>query len=128
LEECKSNIRHCFTIGGWVSRDEKRRFVLDPPQLPTSTKNATMMTTTEKIKQTFDPFFDAPLEVWTSFADIGEIINTTKDQIIKKGETTEKYLYFVLNGCGGILLWKNNNYVCLDLCFEGDFFGDYVFT
>jgi CRP-like cAMP-binding protein len=85
-----------------------------------------MMTTTEKIKQTFDPFFDAPLEVWRSFADIGEILNTTKDQIIKKGETTEKYLYFILNGCGGILLWNNNNYVCLDLCFEGDFFGDYM--
>lgn len=84
------------------------------------------MKTEEKIKQAFDPYFDAPIEAWKSFAELGEIIQTEKDQIIKSAFTTEKYLSFILRGSGGILLWNNNNFVCIDLCYEGDFFGDYM--
>lgn len=80
----------------------------------------------EKIKQAFDPYFNAPLEAWKSFADLGEIITTAKDQIIKNANTTEKYLSFILKGSGGILLWNNNNFVCIDLCYEEEFFGDYM--
>jgi len=36
----------------------------------------------EKIKQTFDPYFNAPLEVWKSFSDLGEVIQAKKDQIL----------------------------------------------
>lgn len=80
----------------------------------------------EKIKQAFDPYFDAPVEVWKSFADLGEIVAAGKDQSIKKAHTTERYLRFILDGSGGILLWKNNNFICVDLCYEGNFFGDYM--
>lgn len=80
----------------------------------------------EKIKQAFDPYFNAPIEAWKSFSDLGEIVTTTKDQTIKNTNTTEKYLSFILKGSGGILLWNNNNFVCIDLCYEGEFFGDYM--
>jgi CRP-like cAMP-binding protein len=80
----------------------------------------------EKIKQAFDPYFNVPIEAWESFTDLGEIVTTTKDQIIKSTNTTEKYLSFILKGSGGILLWNNNNFVCIDLCYEGEFFGDYM--
>lgn len=80
----------------------------------------------EKIKQVFDPYFNVPVDVWKSFANLGEVLRTTKEQTIKKTGTTEKYLYFILEGSGGIFLWNNNNFVCIDLCFEGDFFGDYM--
>jgi len=84
------------------------------------------MKTEETIKQAFDPYFKVPLKAWKSFADLGEVITTTKDSIIKNTNTTEKYLSFILKGSGGILLWNNNNFVCIDLCYEGDFFGDYM--
>ena len=84
------------------------------------------MKTAETIKQAFDPYFNVPLEAWKSFTDLGEIITTTKDQILKNTGTTEKYLSFILKGSGGILLCNNNNFVCIDLCYEGDFFGDYM--
>ena len=84
------------------------------------------MNTEETIKQAFDPYFKVPLEAWKSFVDLGEVITTTKDSIIKNANTTEKYLSFILKGSGGILLWNNNNFVCIDLCYEGDFFGDYM--
>jgi CRP-like cAMP-binding protein len=80
----------------------------------------------EKIKQEFDPYFNVSLEAWKSFVDLGEIITTTKDQTIKNTNTTEKYLSFILKGSGGILLWNNSNFVCIDLCYEGEFFGDYM--
>lgn len=80
----------------------------------------------EKIKQAFDPYFNVPVEVWKSFADLGELVKTAKDQSIKKAHSTERHLCFILNGSGGILLWKNNNFICVDLCYEGNFFGDYM--
>lgn len=84
------------------------------------------MKTEEIIKQAFDPYFKAPIEAWKLFAAFGEIIQTEKDQTIKNTFTTEKYLSFFLKGSGGILLWNNNNFVCIDLCYEGEFFGDYM--
>ncbi|MFS0491323.1 Crp/Fnr family transcriptional regulator [Leadbetterella byssophila] len=80
----------------------------------------------QRIKQVFDPYFNVPLEAWKSFTDLGEIITTEKDQVVKQAHTTEKYLSFILKGSGGILLWKNNNFVCIDLCYDEDFFGDYM--
>ena len=80
----------------------------------------------EKIKEAFDPYFKAPLGAWRSFVSLGEVITTSKEQTIKKPNTTEKYLNFILEGSGGILLWNENNYVCIDLCYEGEFFGDYM--
>lgn len=80
----------------------------------------------EKIKQAFDPYFNVPVEAWKSFADLGEVIATAKDQAIKHSDTTEKHLSFILKGSGGILLWNNNNFVCIDLCYDGEFFGDYM--
>ena len=81
---------------------------------------------TEIIKETFNPHFNAPLEAWKCFTDLGEVISTSKNQILKGNNTTEKYLSFILKGSGGILLWKDNNFVCIDLCYERDFFGDYM--
>jgi CRP/FNR family transcriptional regulator, anaerobic regulatory protein len=84
------------------------------------------MTTSEKIKKAFDAYFTAPLEAWESFTQLGEIIHATKDQIIKKQGAKEYYLYFILEGSGGIFLWNKNNFVCMDLCYQSEFFGDYM--
>lgn len=78
------------------------------------------------IKKAFDPYLNVPLEAWKSFTNLGEVITTKKDEILKNTETTERYLSFILNGSGGVILWNKNNFVCIDLCFEGDFFGDYM--
>ncbi|TAE80190.1 MAG: Crp/Fnr family transcriptional regulator [Bacteroidetes bacterium] len=79
-----------------------------------------------KIKTAFDAYLNMPVEVWKSFADLGEVITVPKDEVLKPHNQTEKYLYFILKGSGGLLLWNNNNFVCIDLCYEQDFFGDYM--
>lgn len=78
------------------------------------------------IKTGFDPYFEAPIEIWESFAEKGELVLTKKNEILKRYGEREKYLYFIIEGSGGIMLFHNNNYLCIDLCYEGDFFGDYL--
>lgn len=80
----------------------------------------------EIVKRAFDSYVSVPMEELLSFASLGDIIVTKKDEIIKNTNTTEKYLYLILKGSGGVMLWNNNKLVCTDLCYEGDFFGDFM--
>ena len=42
----------------------------------------------ETFKSTFDPYFNAPLEIWKTFENSGEVVQTQKNEVIKKyGET-----------------------------------------
>ena len=78
----------------------------------------------EKLKNSFDKYFQAPLLAWKEFASFCEIVKFKKNEIIKTADSVEKYGYFILEGSGGIFIWKDKNYVCLDLMYEEDFFAD----
>ena len=80
----------------------------------------------KQIKATFDPFYQAPLEVWENFVNYGEVVGKQKNEIVKRYNECACDFYFILEGSGGILLFSNNNYICIDLCYEGDFLVDYV--
>ena len=80
----------------------------------------------KKLKASFDKYFDAPIEVWEAFANLCELKQYKKNVILKKSGELEKYGYFILKGSCGIFIWKENNYVCLDLVYEDTFFGDYM--
>lgn len=80
----------------------------------------------EILKKSFDNYFNAPIEAWTEFATLCESVSFKKDQVIKSQGTTEKYFYFILKGSVGVFLWKENNFVCLDFAFDGNFCGDYM--
>lgn len=84
-----------------------------------------MQNLSEIFKAAFDPYFNAPIQIWETFAQSGETVETAKNEVIKKYGDKEKYLYFILKGSGGIMLFQNDRYLCIDLCYEGDFFGDY---
>lgn len=80
----------------------------------------------KRIKSAFDPYFELPEIAWNSFVEKGEVIEVPRETILKNAGETERYLYFILEGSGGILLWNRQNFVCVDLCYENDFFGDYM--
>lgn len=80
----------------------------------------------ETFKSTFDPYFNAPLEIWKTFENSGEVVQTQKNEVVKKYGERERFFYFILKGSGGIMLYQSNNYLCIDLCYDGDFFGDYL--
>jgi CRP-like cAMP-binding protein len=79
-----------------------------------------------RLKASFDKYMVAPLEAWKNFADLCEIVHFKKNEIIKPYGLPEKFGYFILSGSGGVFIWKENNYVCLDLMYEEAFFGDYM--
>lgn len=78
------------------------------------------------LKQSFDRYFEAPIEAWEGFASLCEPVTFKKNEIIKRADTKEKNGYFILEGSGGVFVWKEKNYVCLDLMYEGEFFADYM--
>ena len=77
-----------------------------------------------KLKEIFDPYFNAPIEAWEYFASMGEIVGYKKNEIIKEYSHIERYGYFLLEGSCGLFVWKENNFVCLDLFIENSFFAD----
>ncbi len=80
----------------------------------------------ELVKQAFDPYVNLPLEEWKVFAGLGDIVVTQKEQILKSPDSTEKYLYFMIKGSAGVLLWKNNYFACFDIFYEGELMGDFM--
>ena len=82
--------------------------------------------TAKLLKQAFDYYYQFPLSVWESIADLGEVISLNKEQVIKKAGRTENYLYLIIEGSGGIVLWNKNNFICVDMLFEGEFLCDYL--
>ncbi|MFT6036753.1 MAG: CRP-like cAMP-binding protein [Marivirga sp.] len=80
----------------------------------------------QRIKEAFDPYFNESLENWEKFASFGKVINCPKGEVLKRPNEIEKFIYLILTGSGSIHLWNKNNYKCVDLVYEFDFFGDYM--
>lgn len=80
----------------------------------------------KRLKASFDIYFDAPLDVWKAFAELCEYVNFRKNEIIKEEGQVEKYGYFILKGSCGVFVFKETNFVCLDLMYEDAFFADYM--
>lgn len=80
----------------------------------------------QKIKEAFDPYFEESLENWEKFVSLGKVIHCAKGEILKRPYVVEKHFYLILSGSGSIHLWSKNNYKCVDLAYEFDFFGDYM--
>ena len=78
------------------------------------------------VKKIFDPYFEAPLEIWESFAAFLAPNSYKKNELIKESNKKEKYLSIIIEGSAGIFLWKENSTICVDLCYENEFFGDYL--
>lgn len=80
----------------------------------------------QRIKEAFDPYFNESLESWGKFSSMGKVINCRKGEVLKRPNEVEKNFYLILSGSGSIHLWSKNNYKCVDLVYEFDFFGDYM--
>jgi signal-transduction protein with cAMP-binding, CBS, and nucleotidyltransferase domain len=82
--------------------------------------------TAKFLKQVFDPFLMLNIQVWQNFEKLGEVKKFPKETILKEANTTEKYFNIIIEGSGGNLIWKKNNFVCIDIGFENDFLIDFM--
>ena len=78
----------------------------------------------KRLKATFDKIYEAPVEVWDSFASLCTFVTFKKNETIKKANSIERYGYFILSGSAGVFVWKESQCICLDIMFEEEFFGD----
>jgi hypothetical protein len=84
-----------------------------------------MNETASLVKKIFDPYFEAPLEIWQSFASHLERNSYKKNEIIKDVNRKEHNLSIITKGSAGIFLWKENSTICLDgLWLEKGLLGD----
>ena len=82
--------------------------------------------TANLLKQIFDPFLDLNIQVWENFEELGKVQSFPKETVLKSSNTIEKYFNLIIEGSGGIFLWKKNNFVCIDIAFEKEFLNDYM--
>lgn len=78
------------------------------------------------IKKLFDPYFEAPLELWEEFSKHMIRRSFKKNEIIKEADQTEKHIDIIIKGSIGVFLWTDNNTKCLDLFYEEYFSCDYM--
>ncbi len=78
----------------------------------------------EILKNSFDKYYEAPIESWERFVSLCDQVAFKKNEIIKQANETAKYGYFLLEGSVGSFVWKENSSVCTDLFLEHNFFGD----
>ncbi len=79
-----------------------------------------------QLKKFFDPFVYLNIQVWENFEKLGTVENFSKETVLKAPNTTERYLNIILEGSGGNLIWKKNNFVCIDIAFENEFLFDFM--
>lgn len=79
-----------------------------------------------QLKKLFDPYVELNIQVWDNFEKLGETKDYPKEFVLKETNTTEKYLNIILAGSGGNLIWKKNNFICIDISYENDFLNDYM--
>jgi hypothetical protein len=56
------------------------------------------------LKSIFDPFFEVPISGWSEFAELTEIVEFKKDEVIKLQHTQERYFNILLYGSAGLFL------------------------
>lgn len=78
-----------------------------------------------QLKNSFDKYYHLPIDFWAEMVSRGTVVSFDREEILKSAGSIEKYLYFIISGSGGILLWNNNNYLCTDIVLKNDFFCDY---
>ena len=80
----------------------------------------------KSLKKHFDSMVDLDLKVWENFSNLGTTKSFAKETILKSAFSTEKHFNLILEGSGGNLLWKENNFVCTDLSLQNEPLSDYV--
>lgn len=89
-------------------------------------KNLKACMTSRFLKKIFDPYLELDIQVWKNFEKLGEVKHFRKDTVLKMAHTTERYFSMIVQGSGGCLIWKKNNFVCIDISFENDFLIDFM--
>lgn len=80
----------------------------------------------EKIKEVFDRYFVADLNLWTEFSKYVNARSFKKNEVIKDYYNTEEYINILIKGSVGMFVWDSNKEICINLYYETHIFSDYL--
>ncbi len=78
------------------------------------------------LKTVFDKYFNAPIEIWSEFANHMVKKSFKKNEVLKQEFKVENKIHLIIKGSVGVFLWDENNLRCLDIFTENDFCTDYM--
>ncbi|WP_343615822.1 cyclic nucleotide-binding domain-containing protein [Flavobacterium sp.] len=80
----------------------------------------------EEVKQVFDLYFKAEINIWKGFSEKIKVREFNKADIIKEYNTVERYLNIIIKGSAGLFVWDGNRDICINLLYENSFMSDYL--
>jgi len=80
----------------------------------------------ERIKEIFDPFYNADIKLWTEFAKCVQPRTFEKNEIIKDYYKIERYVNILISGSVAHFVLANEKDTCINLYYEKQFFSDYL--
>lgn len=82
--------------------------------------------TPEKIKEVFDQYYKADLDLWTEFTKQVKARSFVKNEIIKDYNKTEKCINILISGSVAHFVLANEKDICINLYYEKQIFSDYL--
>lgn len=82
--------------------------------------------TPERIKEIFDRFYEADINLWTAFSKCVHMRSFEKNEVIKDYFKTEKYINILVSGSAAHFVLADEKDVCINLYYEKDIFSDYL--
>lgn len=82
--------------------------------------------TPERIKEIFDPFYKADIQVWTAFSECIKLRQFEKNDIVKEYFKTEKYINILISGSVAHFVLADEKDICINLFYENHIFSDYL--
>ena len=82
--------------------------------------------TAEKIKEIFDQYHKADIELWIAFTKHVKPRSFAKNEIIKDYHRTEKYINILISGSVAHFVLANDKDICINLYYEKQIFSDYL--
>lgn len=82
--------------------------------------------TPQKVKEVFDRFYQADINLWTEFAKHLQVRTFQKNDTLKDYYQTEKYINILVRGSVAHFVLANEKDICINLYYENQVFSDYL--
>jgi len=82
--------------------------------------------TAEKIKEIFDQYYKADIELWIEFTKYVELRSFGKNEVIKDYHKTEKYINILISGSVAHFVLAEHKDICINLYYQNQIFSDYL--
>lgn len=85
-----------------------------------------MKTIADLIRKEFHTHFNVPGIQWEALAEHARLLEYQRNETIRQINMQERCINYVVTGTAALIALRNDKEVCVELCFENNFLGDYA--